>query len=281
MAFVISVLNQKGGTGKTTSVVSLSHAFARKGYRVLVIDLDPQANSTISLNIGPPDFKNSMAKVLTDPALPLASVIMPTRIQGIYCAPADSSLGSADINLAAAGDKQFRLKKKIAGLNAAYDYIFIDCPPSLGLLPINALTASGYVLIPLLAQYLALEGLKHMTVSIEKVKNELNPDLAVLGILFCMVDMNLRMTQPGIDLVRESFKDIVLKQVIRFCPSFDEAVVMKETIFEYAPESPGSVDYTSAAEELLGLLKAEAPHSPFTSIFDRLRRILRPGGIER
>lgn len=271
MATVISVFNQKGGTGKTTSVVSLSHAFAKKGYRVLAIDLDPQANSTISFNIGPGDFVNSIAKVLTDPSMSLASVIVPTRIKGIYCAPADPSLGSVDINLASAEDKQFRLKKKVDGLNAAYDYVFIDCPPSLGLLPINALTASRYVLIPLLAQYLALEGLRHMTVSVEKVKDELNPGLEILGILFCMVDTSLRMTQPGISLVRESFKKIVLKQVVKLCPSFDEAAVMKETIFEYAPESSGASDYSAVAAELLESLKT-APPNPFTSFFDRLRQ---------
>jgi len=271
---ITAIINQKGGVAKTTTSINLAAGLVKQGAKVLLIDLDPQANSTISFNIGPDDFVNSTARVLTDPSLSLASVIVPTKIKNIYCAPADPSLGSADINLADAGDKQFRLKKKIDGLNAAYDFIFIDCPPSLGLLPVNALTASRYVLIPLLAQYLALEGLKHMTVSIEKVKNELNPDLEILGILFCMVDTSLRMTQPGIDLVRESFKDIVLKQVIRLCPSFDEAVVMKETIFEYAPESTGASDYAAAAAELLAMLKA-IPPKPFAGIFDRLRRVLR------
>lgn len=254
MNTVISVLNQKGGTGKTTSVVTIAHCLVKKGYRVLVIDLDPQANATLSLDIYPEDFNISISKVLIDDELPLSNIILPAKIKNLHLAPADSSLGSVDINLADSKEKQFKLRNKIRSSNFKYDFILIDCPPSLGLLPINALAASRYVLIPMLAKYLALEGLKQMVISIEKVRQELNPDLELLGILFCMVDFRLDITKPSIDLVRKSFKDRVFERSIHFCPEFDEAVVVKETVLEYAPASAGALDYDNVTDHILKIL---------------------------
>jgi chromosome partitioning protein len=274
MERVISAINQKGGTGKTTSVVSLAHCLVKKGYKVLIIDLDPQANATLSFNIYPGDFSASIAKVLIDDSTALSSIIMPTRIKDIYLAPADASLGSVDINLANSREKQFKLKKKIDSLNFKCDLVLIDCPPSLGLLPVNALVASRYVLIPMLAKYLALEGLKQMTISIEKIRRELNPDLEVLGILFCMVDLRLQITQPSIDLVRESFKDKVFERVISFCPEFDEATVVKETILEYAPDSQGALDYNNVTESILKIL-GNPPRNFMRDIFSSLADFLK------
>jgi chromosome partitioning protein len=275
MATVISAINQKGGTGKTTSVVSLAHCLAKKGYRVLIIDLDPQANATLAADIYLEDFSLSMDKVLIDDSLPLANVILPTKIKDIYLAPAAASLGNVDINLANSKDKQFKLRKKIKELNFKCDYILIDCPPSLGLLPVNALVASKYVLIPMLAKYLALEGLKQVTISIEKIRRELNPDLEILGILFCMVDFQLQITRPSIDLVRESFKDKVFEQVVHFCPEFDEAMVVKESILEYAPASTGALDYTAVTEAILKLL-GSPPKNLAQNFFDSLIDLFRP-----
>lgn len=278
MVKVISILNQKGGTGKTTTTVSLGHCLAQKGHQVLVVDLDPQANTTVSFDIYPKDFNASTAIALIDEEVSLSSIVIPTRIKGLYLAPADSSLGSVDINLANLQDKQFKLKKKIEKLNFKYDFILIDCPPSLGLLPINALVASNYVLIPMLAKYLALEGLKHMNISIEKVKQELNPEIEMMGILFCMVDFRLRITKASIALVKENFGDKVMDKHVRLCSKFDEAVIAKKTIFEYAPKSNGAIDYQEATECILDKItaKGQIPRSRMLTIFDRLVYFLNP-----
>lgn len=275
MNTVISVLNQKGGTGKTTSVVTIAHCLAKKGYRVLVIDLDPQANATLSLDIYPEDFNISISKVLIDDELPLSNIILPVKIKNLYLAPADSSLGSVDINLADSKEKQFKLRNKIRSSNFEYDFILIDCPPSLGLLPINALAASRYVLIPMLAKYLALEGLKQMVISIEKVGQELNPALELLGILFCMVDFRLDITKPSIDLVKKSFKDKVFEQFVDFSPEFDEAVVVKETVLEYAPASRGALDYSNITDHMLKIL-SNPQKGIMPGWFDSLIDLFRP-----
>ncbi|OGW74745.1 MAG: hypothetical protein A2Z72_08055 [Omnitrophica bacterium RBG_13_46_9] len=251
MSRVISVVNQKGGTGKTTSVINISAYLARLGYKTLIVDMEPQANATLYLGIDPLSLEQSMYDVLLKEAVSLGDIILSTEIENLHIAPAQVSLSNTDINLADKPNKQYRLKEKLSSVKDRYDYIVIDCPPSLSLLPVNALTASDELIIPLQPKYLSLEGLKQLKVSLDRTRTELNPSLKMLGILFTMADMRLKMTKHCMDLVKEHFGDKVFSSVIRVYSKFNEAPITGQSIFEYAPQSRGAEDYKSLTEEIV------------------------------
>jgi len=268
MARVISVVNQKGGTGKTTSVINIAACLAHRNYKTLIIDMEPQANATLYLGINPLSLETSMYEVLLREMISIKDVVMTTYLKNLYLAPAQVSLANTDINLSDKPDKQYRLKEKVLRVRNDYDYIIIDCPPSLSLLPINALIASDNAIIPLQANYLSLEGLKQLKTSIDKVKDELNPSLKILGILFTMVDTRIEMTSRCIDLVKEYFGDKVFDTVIRFCPKFDEAPIVGRSIFEYEPGSEGATDYKKLTDEIIQ--RTTPPiRNPIQSFFNR------------
>jgi len=229
MARVISVVNQKGGTGKTTSAVNIAACLALKGFRTLIVDMDPQANATIYLGKDPLSLEVSMFDALLKEAISINDITLEAGSENLFLTPAQVSLAKTDINLFDKPDKQYRLKAKLEAVKAKYDYIVIDCPPSLSLLPINALAASDEVLIPLQAQYLSLEGLKQLKDSIDKTKARLNASLRITGILFTMVDMRPKMTARNIDLVREHFGKEVFDAIIRICAKFNEAPLAGKT----------------------------------------------------
>lgn len=251
MARVISVVNQKGGTGKTTSVINISACLARMGYKTLVLDMEPQANATLYLGVDPLSLEISMYDALLKETINLSDIILSTSVKNLHLVPAQVSLSKVDINLADKPNKQYRLKDKLYPIKERYDYIFIDCPPSLSLLPINALTASDEVIIPLQPKYLSLEGLKQLKVSLDRTINELNPSLKTLGILFTMVDMRPRMTKHNMELVRGHFGEKVFNSVVRICSRFDEAPIAGQSIFEYDPESKGAEDYGKVTNEII------------------------------
>lgn len=251
MPRVISIVNQKGGTGKTTSVINISAYLARAGYKTLIVDMEPQANATLYLGIDPLSLEISMYDVLLKDTVNLNDIILSTNIENLHLAPAQVSLSKSDINLADKPNKQYRLKEKLADLKPKYDYILIDCPPSLSLLPINALTASDEVIIPLQPKYLSLEGLKQLKFSLDRTKDELNPSLRTLGILFTMVDMRPKMTKHSMELVREHFGGKVFNSIIRTCSKFDEAPIAGQPISEYDPKSKGAEDYKNVTEEVI------------------------------
>ncbi|UCB56470.1 MAG: ParA family protein [Candidatus Omnitrophota bacterium] len=251
MARIISVVNQKGGTGKTTSVVNISAYLARMGYKTLILDMDPQASATLYLGVDPSSVEFSMYDVLLKEAISFNDIILSTGIEKLHLAPAHVSLAKTDINLADNANKQYRLKEKLADIKAKYDYILIDCPPSLSLLPINALTCSSEVIIPLQPKYLSLEGLKQLKSSLDRIKSELNPLLKILGILFTMVDMRPKMTKHGIDLVRKHFGNEVFDSIIRICSKFNEAPIAGQSIFDYNHNSKGAEDYKRVTEEVI------------------------------
>lgn len=251
MARVISVVNQKGGTGKTTSVISISACLAHRGYKTLVVDMEPQANATLYLGIDPPSLEVSMYDVLLREDASLRDIILSTNIKDLHLAPAQISLAKTDMNLANRPDKQYRLREKLDKVKDRYDYVLIDCPPSLGLLPINALAASGEVIITLQPKYFSLEGLKQLKSTLDRTHNELNSSLQMLGILFTMVDKNMRMAEHSMALVREHFGDVVFDATVSTCAEFDEAPIIGESIFEYAPESTGAEDYKKVVEEII------------------------------
>jgi len=251
MARVISIVNQKGGTGKTTSVINISACLARAGYKTLIVDMEPQANATLYLGIDPVSLEISMYDALLKDTVNLNDIILSTNVENLHLAPAQVSLSKTDINLADKPNKQYRLKEKLANAKLRYDYILIDCPPSLSLLPINALTASDEVIIPLQPKYLSLEGLKQLKFSLDRTKDELNPFLKTLGILFTMVDMRPKMTKHSMDLVREHFGDKVFNSIIRICSKFNEAPIAGQSISEYDPKSKGAEDYKNVTEEII------------------------------
>lgn len=271
MSRVICVVNQKGGTGKTTSTVNIAACLAHKGFKTLIVDMEPQANATLYLGIDPISLEISMYDALLKEAVGIKDITLSTYLENLHIAPAQVSLAKTDINLFDKPDKQYRLKEKLSRTRELYDYIIIDCPPSLSLLPINALTASDEILIPLQAQYLSLEGLKQLNDSIKRTKEELNPELRTLGILFTMIDMRPRMTARSIALVREHFGDKVFDTVIRVCSKFNEAPIAGKSIFDYDSKSKGAEDYNKVTDEIIqrGRIFYEKPFFPLT-IYNRV-----------
>lgn len=251
MARVISVVNQKGGTGKTTSVINIAAYLAHKGYRTLIVDMEPQANATLCLGINPLALEISMYDVFLKEAVSLKDIILVTNIENLHLAPAQVSLAKTDINLSDKPNKQYKLKEKLSDVKPRYDYILIDCPPSLSLLPINALTASDEVIIPLQPKYLSLEGLKQLKVSLDRTRDELNPSLRILGMLFTMVDMRPKMTRYSMDLVRGHFGNEVFNSIVRICSKFNEAPIAGQSIFDYDSKSKGAEDYKNVTEEII------------------------------
>lgn len=251
---IIAIVNQKGGTGKTTVSVNLAAGLARRNFKTLLIDLDPQHNATLSLGIESMDLPASTYEVLLREAA-LEEILIKTPISNLTLAPAKVKLSNADINLASDSHYQGKLRESLNPLVSNYDYILIDCPPSLSLLTINALVASNNVIIPILCDYLSLEGLKQLISSIEKVQQGLNSNLKVLGILPNMVDFRLNITKESLSLVRNHFKGLVFKNLIRTCVKVKEAPSFSKSIFDYAPNSTAGKEYIRLVTEVIRRVK--------------------------
>jgi len=251
MANVICVANHKGGTGKTTTVVNIASYFARQGKRSLIVDMEPQANATLSVGLGPRSFDKTIYQVLLNECS-FKEAIKKEIVGNLDIVPANVSLANTDINLANQPNNQFRLKENMQSIVSDYHYIFIDCPPSLNLLVINSFAAANNVLIPTQADYLSLEGLAQMVRSIKLAKQYLNPDLQILGILFCIVDLNQKIERESIELVRKNFVDEAFSTIIKTCVKLKEATSYGLSIFDYAPLSSGAFNYSEAARELEG-----------------------------
>ncbi|MBI3944354.1 MAG: ParA family protein [Armatimonadetes bacterium] len=251
MAKIISVANQKGGVAKTTTTVNLGAALAEARQRVLLIDLDPQAHLALSLGVNPDDLDASTFNVLTDPAFSLSGILVKV-LDGLALAPADINLSVAESRLSGTIGREQVLRDKLRDVSAHYDYILIDCPPSLGLLTINALTASHSVLIPVQAHYLSMKGMQLLVETIHLVRDKLNPGLAVLGILLTMVDIRTRVSNQAMDAVRTMFGDKVFQTVIRQNTKVIEASAMGMPVLETARNSPPALAYRRLAQEILG-----------------------------
>jgi len=248
---LITIANQKGGVGKTTTAVNLAAALAMHGSRVLVIDLDPQGNASTALDIDHHSGITSMYNVLVDEQ-PLTSVVRPVSgFSHLYCAPAAIDLAGAEIELVPLVARESRLARSLAGYDASnLDYIFIDCPPSLGLLTVNALVAAPEVLIPIQCEYYALEGLEQLLRTIELVRSHLNPTLSVTTILLTMYDGRTRLAAQVADEVRDHFGSVVLGSVIPRSVRVSEAPSYGQPVMTYDPGSSGALAYLEAAREL-------------------------------
>ncbi len=247
---ILTVANQKGGVGKTTTTVNVAAAMAQHGLRVLVIDLDPQGNSSTGFGIDHRSGIPSIYEVLVGET-PLSDVIYPVEeLPGLACAPATIDLAGAEIELVSLVARESRLRRALAGLTHSFDYIFIDCPPSLGLLTVNALVAAPEALIPIQCEFYALEGLSQLLRNIELVRAHLNPSLHVSTILLTMYDARTRLAEQVAQEVRDHFGDRVLGTTIPRSVRISEAPGFGQTVMTYDPTSRGAVAYLDAAREI-------------------------------
>jgi chromosome partitioning protein len=248
---MITIANQKGGVGKTTSAVNLAACLALHGARVLVVDLDPQGNASTALDVEHRAGTASVYNVLVEEQ-PLAGIVRPVAdIPGLYCAPATIDLAGAEIELVPLVAREARLNRAFADYDASsLDYILIDCPPSLGLLTVNALVAAAEVLIPIQCEYYALEGLEQLLRTIDLVKSHLNPALYVSTILLTMYDGRTRLASQVAEEVREHFGEVVLSTVIPRSVRVSEAPSYGQSVMTYDPGSSGAQAYLEAAREV-------------------------------
>lgn len=250
MGRIISVSNQKGGVGKTTTTVNLAAFLAEKGKRVLIIDIDPQGNAGFGIGINAEEMETTLYEVLID-TIAIEDAIFKTEIEGLSIIPSNIHLSGAQVDLLDAEGKEFILKKKLGALKAQYDYIFIDCPPSLGILTLNSLVAADSVLIPLQCEYYALEGLNQLLRIIVMVQERLNRTLKIEGVVLTMYDPRTNLANQVVNDVRDYFKEKVFESIIPRNVKLSEAPSFGKPIGIYDKSCPGSVAYEKLAEEVL------------------------------
>ncbi len=250
MAVVITIANQKGGVGKTTTAINLAAALALKKRQTLLIDLDPQANSSISF-LNPLDVGTSVYDALVDSAVKLKDVIYKSTIENLALIPSKISLAKLESKLLGEMDGHFRLRDSLEALNSYFEFIIVDTPPTLGLITVNALVAASHLLIPIQSSYYALEGTDDLIETVDKVKSRPNPELSLVGVLITLHDKRTTLARDVCDKIRETFGDKVFKTVISKSIRLEESPAHKESIFSFAPQSSGAFEYYSLSEEVI------------------------------
>ena len=269
MAKVIAICNQKGGVGKTTTSINLSTYLAISGKRILLIDIDPQGNATSGLGINKHNIKQSIYDLIIDEIDP-KQVIIPTGIDNLTIIPSTLSLTGAEVELVGIMGREYRLKKALSPILSEFDYIIIDCPPSLGLLTVNALSAADSVLIPVQCEYYALEGLGQLVNTVNLVKENLNSSLVIEGVLLTMADFRTNLTNEVINEVKEFFKAKVYNAIIPRNIRITESPGFGKPIAIYDKSSIGAQKYQEFVNELLGVKKEEISNSLSNNIIEEV-----------
>lgn len=250
MGKVIALANQKGGVGKTTTAVNLSAALAEKGEKVLLIDSDAQGNATSGLGIKVKSGSPTLYDVITEEE-DISSATVKTACEGLFVCPSDVELSGAEIELVDADDRAYRLKKAVSKIKDEYDFILIDCPPSLGLVTLNALAAADTVLVPIQCEFYALEGLALLTGTIRRVKKSINPDIEFEGVLLTMFNGRANLSIQVADEVKKYFREKVYKTVIPRNIRLSEAPGFGESVLTYDSRSKGAESYRDLAAEVI------------------------------
>jgi chromosome partitioning protein len=255
----IACANQKGGVGKTTTVVNLGSYLALFGERVLIIDLDPQGNATSGLGFDRTSIDRSIYDAVVD-GVNLRELTLPGPVEELEVVPSTIALAGAEVELAPIEGRERRLSRLLAEVEADYDYILIDCPPSLGLLTVNALTAADSVLIPLQCEYYALEGLTQLLATLDLIRDHLNPELDIKGVVLTMFDARTKLSADVANEVRRHLGDHVFKTVIPRNVRLSEAPSHGQPISRYAPDSTGALAYAALTNELRARDNRDDPH---------------------
>lgn len=248
---MIAIANQKGGVGKTTTAVNLGACLAELGYRTLVVDLDPQGNASTGLGINIRDLQASMYDVILND-LPIEDCVEATAVRNLFCAPAALDLAGAEIELVPAFSREMRLRRALDSVRDDYDFVLIDCPPSLGLLTVNGLAAASEVIVPIQCEYYALEGLGQLLRNVQLVQRNLNPRLELSAMVLVMYDARTKLADQVVHEVRDHFGEKVCNSIVPRTVRLSEAPSFGQPIITFDPTSRGSIAYRSLAMEVSG-----------------------------
>jgi len=250
MTAILTISNQKGGVGKTTTAINLAAAIAQRKKKTLLVDLDPQANSTIAF-FETSEVQTSMFDVLSDHHAEMAAIIKPTKEPLLFLAPARLALAKLEQQLAGQFDAPFKLKDALGPIQKEYEFIVVDTPPALGILTVNAMVASTHLLVPIQAAYFAIEGTDDLLETYERIRARPNPALKVLGVLITLFDKRTNISRDTHEQIRSVFGSVLFKTRIGKNVRLEESPAYKETIMTYAPKSPGALEYRKLALEVI------------------------------